>query len=100
MVQDLPVKVSEQAADKENAEQMPQKTKIQNPVVAADAAEVAEKDKEWVKENSSINFFKKEVIMPGYDQTGPLGQGAITGRRSGRCAKFAVKASEQSHPES
>ncbi|MBP8042558.1 MAG: DUF5320 domain-containing protein, partial [Bacteroidales bacterium] len=42
----------------------------------------------------------KEVIMPGYDQTGPLGQGAITGRRSGRCAKFAVKASEQSHPES
>jgi len=54
MVQDLPVKVLEQAADKENAEQMPQKTKIQNPVVAADAAE---KDKEWVKENSSINFF-------------------------------------------
>jgi len=31
---------------------------------------------------------KKEVIMPGFDQTGPSGQGPMTGRRWGRCTNF------------
>ncbi|MBU0765774.1 MAG: DUF5320 domain-containing protein [Bacteroidetes bacterium] len=26
--------------------------------------------------------------MPGFDQTGPMGQGPMTGRRMGRCTNF------------
>lgn len=35
--------------------------------------------------------------MPGFDQKGPMGQGAMTGRRMGRCTNFAAKAKEQSN---
>lgn len=34
----------------------------------------------------SDNNIKKEVIMPGRDQTGPMGQGPLTGRGLGRCS--------------
>jgi hypothetical protein len=27
--------------------------------------------------------------MPGLDQTGPIGQGSMTGRRMGRCTNYA-----------
>jgi len=37
--------------------------------------------------------------MPGYDQTGPMGQGVMTGRRMGRCTNFDTKAKEQSNSE-
>jgi hypothetical protein len=32
--------------------------------------------------------------MPGYDQTGPLGRGSMTGRRMGRCANEGRKVKE------
>ncbi|MGD9977062.1 MAG: DUF5320 domain-containing protein [Bacteroidales bacterium] len=28
--------------------------------------------------------------MPGYNQTGPLGQGPMTGRKMGRCTNFGA----------
>jgi len=28
--------------------------------------------------------------MPGFDQTGPLGQGPMTGRRLGRCTNYGA----------
>lgn len=28
--------------------------------------------------------------MPGYNQTGPLGQGPMTGRKMGRCTNFGT----------
>lgn len=31
--------------------------------------------------------------MPGFNQTGPMGQGSMTGRRMGRCTNFGAKQS-------
>lgn len=31
--------------------------------------------------------------MPGFNQTGPMGQGPMTGRRMGRCTNFGAKQS-------
>lgn len=31
-----------------------------------------------------------EVIMPGFNQTGPNGQGSMTGRRMGRCTNYGA----------
>jgi hypothetical protein len=37
--------------------------------------------------------------MPGFDQTGPSGQGPMTGRRMGRCTNYgAGKGQESSSP--
>lgn len=33
--------------------------------------------------------------MPGLNQTGPLGQGPMTGRRMGRCTNFGAKFKNQ-----
>ncbi|HNV81912.1 MAG: DUF5320 domain-containing protein [Tenuifilaceae bacterium] len=33
--------------------------------------------------------------MPGFDQTGPVGQGPMTGRRMGRCTGFGARAGNQ-----
>jgi hypothetical protein len=35
-------------------------------------------------------FKKKEAIMPGFNQNGPMGQGPMTGRRMGRCTNFGA----------
>jgi hypothetical protein len=32
-----------------------------------------------------INQYKMEVVMPGFDRSGPLGRGPMTGRKSGLC---------------
>jgi hypothetical protein len=32
-----------------------------------------------------------EVIMPGFDKTGPEGLGPMTGRRMGRCTNFGAR---------
>lgn len=29
--------------------------------------------------------------MPGFNQTGPMGQGPLTGRRMGRCTNYGAK---------
>jgi hypothetical protein len=34
--------------------------------------------------------------MPGFDQTGPNGQGLMTGRRMGRCTNFGANLKNQS----
>jgi hypothetical protein len=39
--------------------------------------------------------FKKEVIMPGLNQRGPMGQGSMTGRRIGRCTDFGASAKKE-----
>lgn len=33
--------------------------------------------------------------MPGLNQTGPMGQGSMTGRRMGRCSNFGAKLNPQ-----
>ncbi len=33
--------------------------------------------------------------MPGFNQTGPMGQGSMTGRRMGRCANFGTNFKNQ-----
>ena len=33
---------------------------------------------------------KRRFIMPNLDQTGPLGQGPMTGRRMGRCTNYGA----------
>lgn len=33
--------------------------------------------------------------MPGYNQTGPMGQGPMTGRRMGRCTNFGANLKNQ-----
>lgn len=33
--------------------------------------------------------------MPGFDQTGPAGQGAMTGRRMGRCTHYGARLSNE-----
>lgn len=37
--------------------------------------------------------------MPGLDQTGPMGQGSMTGRRMGRCTNFSANVKEQNSSE-
>ena len=37
--------------------------------------------------------------MPGFNQTGPMGQGPMTGRRMGRCTNFGAKQSNTPSPE-
>jgi hypothetical protein len=39
------------------------------------------------------------MIMPGFDKTGPEGEGAMTGRRMGRCAGYGAKLHKSSQPE-
>ena len=34
--------------------------------------------------------------MPGFNQTGPLGQGPMTGRRMGRCTNYGANVKNQS----
>jgi len=36
--------------------------------------------------------------MPGFNQTGPMGQGPMTGRKMGRCTNFGAKQKEQNVP--
>jgi hypothetical protein len=39
-------------------------------------------------------------VMPGFDQTGPTGQGSMTGRRMGRCTNYGRSArTEESRQE-
>ncbi|MFP4557070.1 MAG: DUF5320 domain-containing protein [Bacteroidales bacterium] len=33
--------------------------------------------------------------MPGFDQTGPVGQGSMTGRRMGRCTNYGAATKDQ-----
>ncbi len=33
--------------------------------------------------------------MPGFDKTGPIGQGSMTGRRLGRCTNFGDSPKDQ-----
>lgn len=33
--------------------------------------------------------------MPGFNQTGPMGQGSMTGRRMGRCTNFGANLKNQ-----
>lgn len=37
--------------------------------------------------------------MPGLNQTGPMGQGSMTGRRMGRCTNFGAGRKNQTAPE-
>lgn len=37
--------------------------------------------------------------MPGFDQTGPMGQGSMTGRRMGRCTNFGANLKSQDSTE-
>jgi hypothetical protein len=37
--------------------------------------------------------------MPGFDKTGPEGEGAMTGRRMGRCTGYGAKLRRPSQPE-
>ena len=37
--------------------------------------------------------------MPGFNQTGPMGQGPMTGRRMGRCTNFGAKQSSTPNSE-
>lgn len=36
--------------------------------------------------------------MPGFNQTGPVGQGPMTGRRMGRCTNFGANLKVQPNP--
>jgi hypothetical protein len=36
--------------------------------------------------NNNNNSYKKAIDMPGFDRTGPEGQGARTGRQMGKCS--------------
>ena len=37
--------------------------------------------------------------MPGFNQTGPLGQGPMTGRRMGRCTNYGERLKSQTPAE-
>ena len=37
--------------------------------------------------------------MPGFNQTGPMGQGSMTGRRMGRCTNFGAANNDVVTPE-
>jgi hypothetical protein len=39
-------------------------------------------------------------MMPGFDQTGPGGQGPITGRRMGRCTNYGANLKNQNRTPS
>jgi hypothetical protein len=51
------------------------------PGGAATEADVAEAVSDWIKR------LKGGVLMPGFDRTGPLGEGPRTGRGLGKCGK-------------
>jgi hypothetical protein len=36
------------------------------------------------------NNLKKEVIMPGLNHKGPMGNGPMTGRKMGKCTNFGA----------
>ena len=36
--------------------------------------------------------------MPGMDQTGPVGQGSMTGRRMGRCTNYGASLRKRNQP--
>ena len=38
--------------------------------------------------------------MPGFNQTGPMGQGSMTGRRMGRCTNYGANLKNQTPTES
>jgi hypothetical protein len=44
-------------------------------------------------------ILKKEVNMPGFDKTGPDGEGAMTGRRMGRCTGYDAKNQKSTQSE-
>jgi hypothetical protein len=54
-------------------------------------------ERKTFKKRKTIVFiiFKKEGIMPGFNQTGPTGQGPKTGRQMGRCTNFGAKLKSQ-----
>lgn len=37
--------------------------------------------------------------MPGFNRTGPMGKGPMTGRRMGRCTNFGANLKPQATPE-
>ena len=37
--------------------------------------------------------------MPGLNQTGPMGEGAMTGRRMGRCTNFGTKSKKEDNQQ-
>jgi len=37
--------------------------------------------------------------MPGFNQTGPLGQGSMTGHRKGKCTNFGANKKKQTYTE-
>lgn len=37
--------------------------------------------------------------MPGFNQTGPMGQGSMTGRRMGKCTNFGANKKTQTYAE-
>lgn len=37
--------------------------------------------------------------MPGFNQTGPMGQGPMTGRKMGRCTNYGANRKEQTNDE-
>ena len=51
--------------------------------------------KEEKLKKSKILTIKQEVNMPGFDKTGPMGQGSLTGRRMGKCTNFGAGKSQQ-----
>lgn len=44
---------------------------------------------------NSINELKKEVMMPAFNQTGPMGRGSMTGRKMGSCSNRGTKPQNQ-----
>jgi hypothetical protein len=42
------------------------------------------------KNDKSLTFFERRIIMPGGDGTGPAGMGPMTGRAAGFCAGYPV----------
>ncbi len=38
--------------------------------------------------------------MPGFNQTGPMGQGSKTGRKMGRCTNYGARLRNQNDPTS
>lgn len=50
-------------------------------------ANITKGKKPGLRQYSNI---KKNKTMPGFNQTGPVGQGPMTGRRMGRCTNFGA----------
>jgi len=56
---------------------------------AARQAEEKDRAKGLKAENKFFNI-KKGGNMPGFDQTGPMGQGPMSGRKLGRCSNYGA----------